>query len=229
MNMKTLPYIASCMAGLTLAAGTASAQISRNYCGYTGGYGYHSSTFEEGVQRGYASVISAQGQANYLNGQAAVYFQEARNRAIQNDELATTTYFRTRQVNQEARNAGRPARLSTDRYASIAKAAAPGRLSNQEYDTTFARLNWPAAFAGNEFTADREAMDRAFGSRSLRDRGADSAFYGEVRQLSNSMQKTLKTKAGELDAAQYVAAKRFLMSLTYEASQPMVVQTVALR
>jgi hypothetical protein len=43
------------------------------------------------------------------------------------------------------------------------------------------------------------------------------------------MQETLKGKAGELDAAQYVAAKKFLMSLTYEATQPMVVRAVALR
>jgi hypothetical protein len=43
------------------------------------------------------------------------------------------------------------------------------------------------------------------------------------------MQQKLKSKAGELDAAQYVAAKKFLMNLTYEATQPMVVRTVALR
>jgi len=231
MTMKKLPLIASCVVGLSLVVGTASAQgISPNWF-YPGlaNYGYHSSTLEEGVQRGYASVVSAQGEANYLNSQAAVSLQEARNRAIQNDELATTTYFRTRHINQEGRNAERPARLSTERYASLAKAAAPDRLGAQLYDTTFARLSWPAALSGDEFAADRDAMDRAFGSRSLRDSGTDSAFYGEVRQLSNSMQNTLKSKTGQLDAAQYVAAKKFLMSLTYEATQPMVVRTVALR
>src|SRR5690349_12415551 len=107
MNMKTLPFIPGCMVALSLVTGTVSAQNispNLNYSApayYPGnyGYGYHSSTLEEGVQRGYASVVSAQGQANYLNGQAAVYFQEARNRAIENDELATTTYFRTRHIN----------------------------------------------------------------------------------------------------------------------------------
>jgi len=229
--MKTLPCIASCLVGLAMATGTASAQNFWPAAYYPGnnGYGYHSSTFEEGVQRGYASVITAQGQANALNGQAAISFQEARSRAIQNDELATTTYFRMRHINQEARNAERPARLSTDRYAALAKSAAPDRLSTQAYDTTFARLSWPAALSGDDFAADRDAMDRAFGSRSLRDSGTDSAFYGEVKQLSTSMQKALSSKVGDLDPAQYVAAKKFLMSLTYEATQPMVVRTVALR
>jgi hypothetical protein len=237
--MKTIPSITTCLVGLSLIAGTASAQslsLSGNYpsnqaAWYPGnfGFGHHSSTFEEGVLRGYASVITAHGQANYLNGQAAVYFQEARNQAIKNDELATATYFRTRQINLAAREAERPARLSTEQYAVLAKKAAPDRLNSHDYDTTFARLTWPAALSGDEFATEREAMDRAFGSRSLRDSGSDSAFYGEVKQLSSSMQKSLKNKVGELDSAQYVAAKKFLMSLTYEATQPMVVRTVALR
>jgi hypothetical protein len=193
------------------------------------GYGYHSSTAEEGILRGYASVVTAQGQANYLNGQAAVYFQQARKQAINNNELATETYFRTRRVNLEARNAERPARLNSDQYAVLAKKAAPDRLTSHEYDTTFARLTWPAALSGDEFAEQREAMDRAFGSRSLRDSGADSAFYGEVKQISSAMQKTLQSQVGRLDGTQYVAAKKFLMSLTYEATQPMVIRTVAVR
>jgi hypothetical protein len=227
--------------GTSLVTGIASAQSYssnwnypscspvRNY--YPGGYGYGSfaSTYEQGVLQGYASVIQAQGQANYLNGQAAVYAQEARSRAIKNNELATETYFRTRQINHAAREAERPERFSAEQYAALAKKAAPDRLASHEYDTTFARLNWPAVLGGDEFAANRDALDRAFGSRSLRDSGADSAFYGEVRQLASSMQQTLKSKVGELDPAQYVAAKKFLMSLTYEATQPMVVRAVALR
>jgi hypothetical protein len=236
IEMKTQTLIASCAFGLGLLVSSASAQsysissptYSPAAAFYPGGlgYGYHSSTYEEGVLQGYASVITARGQANYLNGQAAVYSQEARSRAIKNNELATDTYFRTRQINQVSREVDR---LSSGQYAALAKKAAPDRLGSQAYDTTFARLTWPAALSGDEFAADREALDRAFGSRSLRDSGADSAFYGEVRQLSNSMQKTLKSKVGQLDSAQYVAAKKFLMSLTYEATQPMVVRAVALR
>src|SRR4051812_30944180 len=161
MTMKTLPFIAGCVVSLGLFAGTAAAQngfFPAAYYPANYGSGHHSSTFEEGVQRGYASVITARGQANALNGQAAISFQEARTRAIQNDELATTTYFRTRHINQEARNADRPARLSTDRYVAMAKSAAPERLTAQAYDTTFARLSWPSALAGEEFATNRDAM-----------------------------------------------------------------------
>ena len=51
----------------------------------------------------------------------------------------------------------------------------------------------------------------------------------DVRQLTNSMQNTLRNHINELDAGQYVAAKKFLMGLSYESQQAMVVRAVALR
>ena len=43
---------------------------------YYGGYGYHSSTLEEGVQRGAADLVRSYGMANLLNSQAAQQFEE---------------------------------------------------------------------------------------------------------------------------------------------------------
>jgi hypothetical protein len=43
------------------------------------------------------------------------------------------------------------------------------------------------------------------------------------------MQKSLKNHVNELDAAEYVAAKKFLMGLSYEAQQPLVVRALAAR
>src|SRR5262249_13148099 len=56
---------------IVLAPATAlQAQFFDNW----GGVSYHSSTVEEGIQRGYADVVRSQGMANLLNSQAATEF-----------------------------------------------------------------------------------------------------------------------------------------------------------
>lgn len=120
--------------------------------------------------------------------------------------------------------------LSTEQLTVMAKKAAPERLDATQYNSTFGRLTWPSALAVPEFAADRDGLDRLFGSRSPGDHGTDSAFYGHVRRvLTSSMEKSLKNHVNELDAAEYVAAKKFLMGLSYEAQQPLVVRALAAR
>ena len=120
------------------------------------GYGYHSSTFEEGVLRGYADLTVAQGQANYLNSLASINGQEAYSRYLQNRQRTTDTYFYMRQANRAAREAEAPQRLSREQYAALAKKSAPEGLSERQYDRTLGRLNWPAALAGDEFAGERD-------------------------------------------------------------------------
>jgi len=235
--MNKLLTVTSFVASATLLTAIAAAQSYTPSLGYAssfpsygyypGGYGYHSSTAEEGILQGWASVLQAQGQGNYLNSLAAINNQEAHARYLKNRELATETYFRNRQINLASREAERPERLSSEQYAVLAKKAAPERLDATQYNSTFGRLTWPSALSVPEFAANRDALDRLFGARSPSEHGTDSAFYGQVRQLTSSLQKSLENHVNELDAAEYVAAKKFLMGLSYEAQQPMVVRALA--
>src|SRR5262245_21051469 len=80
------------------------------------GYDYHSSTLEEGVQRGFADVVRSQGMANLYNAQAATEAQKARSSYLDNQYKATQTYFEMRRYNTEARRAERSSPLSTEQY-----------------------------------------------------------------------------------------------------------------
>ena len=112
---------------------------------------------------------------------------------------------------------------------ALAKVAAPDRLSPQDYDSTLGRLHWPSALLADDFAAERDALERMFGSRSPGDSGNGSAFYGDVKQLTSNMQSKLRDHITELDPAQYVAAKKFLMGVSYESTQPLVARTLAAR
>jgi hypothetical protein len=236
--MKASLTSAGLFAVLTAVAGGASAQsqatVSYAYptSGYAydgDGYGYHASTFEEGVLRGRAALAQGLGQANYYNSLAAINYQEAYLRSIKNRQQAIDAYFYNQQANRAAREAKRSPRLSQEQYVSLARAEAPGRLSELQYDRTFGRLEWPAAFNSYEFNAERDELDRAFAARSPQDAGAASEFYANVRQLTAKLQVKLKNRIDVLDPAQYVAAKNYLLSLAYEAQQPVVARALAVR
>ncbi len=220
------------IAALTAPTSAQTYAVPSGYGGYYPGeygYGYHASTAEEGILRGYASLAQGVGQANYLNSLASINYQEAYSRSIQNRQKAIEGYFYNKQANQSARQAMRAQRLSQEQYVALAKNAAPSPLTEREYDRTFGRLIWPAALASDEFAAERRELDRAFAARSPGEAGVSTSFSGTVRKLSQSLQSKLKTHIDSFDATEYMAAKKFLASLTYEAQQPLVVRTLAVR
>jgi len=226
--MKTAFSSASFLAVVMALTGAASAQVY----GIPGaGYPYynnyhHASTVEQGSLDGIAAATAAQGQANYFNSLAEINHQDARSRYINNNKNAVDAYFYTREANQSAR---KPVRLNTEQLSAMAKNAAPDRLSPQDYDSTLGRLHWPSVLLADDFSSERDELERMFYKRSPGDVGAGSEFYAEVKQLSSAMQQKLSDHVSELDPAQYVAAKKFLMGVTAESTQPVVARSLALR
>lgn len=234
--MKATLTIASVLTAVVAMTGVASAQVVANPAvlagfggfGY-GGYGYHhASTLEEGWQRGLADLTRSQGERNYFNSLAAVNVQEAYSRYLQNRQKAVDAYFYMKQANRAAREAMASQRLTYDQYVALAKKVAPEPLTQQQYDRTIGRLNWPAALTTPEFDFQREALDKAFAERSPSDFGPATAFYNHVRQMAGEMQLVLKARIDDMDPAQYMTAKNFLQSVGYEAQQPVMVRSLAM-
>jgi hypothetical protein len=227
--MKTTVASLSILTVIALtSASSAQVYVAPNLGSFGGDIYRHSSTYEEGVQRGYAAVVRSRGQANYLNSLASINYQQARTLDIQNRKNTVDAYFYMRQANNAARAGARSERFTTEQYAALAKQAAPSRLSQSEYDSTLGRLNWPAALEGDDFAADRDALDRIFRTRSPGDVGPSTQFYAQVRNITNAMQQKLRENIQELDAAQYVAAKKFLLGVSYEATQAQMTRSLAM-
>ena len=227
--MKATVTFTALVSLLTLA-GSAMAQSSyatpavglAGYGGYGGygGYSYHASTWEEGLLRGQAALAEGYGAANYYNSLAAINGQEAYSRYIQNREKATDTYFRMRQINAAAREAARSQPLTHEQYVALARKSAPEGLTNRDYNRGVGRLNWPAVLANDEFAAEREALDAAFRNRSPGDFGPNASFTANVRMITSNLEAKLKNHVRDLDAGEYIAAKRFVQGLARETTQP---------
>jgi hypothetical protein len=221
------------LASLLAVAGVASAQtfaaadaVGHGGYGY-GGYGYHSSTEVEGALHGMGDLARSIGQANYMISLAAINRQEAASRYLDNKEKYAETYFRMQQINRAAREAARSQPLSIEQYAKLARQLGPDRLSEADYNRVLGRLNWPAVLTGEQFAAERAALDKAFAGRTAHDVGVSTTFHSQVRTLAAKMQAKLQANKDTLSPMEIIAARNFLSSVAYESQQPLVVEGLA--
>lgn len=177
-----------------------------------GDYGYHSSTLEEGVQRGYADVVRSRGMANLLNSQAATQYEQARKAYIENQLKATQTYFEMRRYNTEARRAEHGTPLSMEQYVRLAREQAPDPLTATQLDPLTGTVSWPAPLRTKEYEPLRKRIDRLF-----QDRATGYLVYGEIQQAIQELADQLKADIMKFPANDYVAAKKFLDSLIWAA------------
>jgi hypothetical protein len=114
---------------------------------YYGGYGYsyHSSTLEEGVQRGAADIVRSYGLANLLSSQGAKEFEAARSQYLDNEYKATTNYFEVRRYSAEQRRANDTRPLSMEQWSNTS-----GWPSNRHPNNSRPRssIRLPAASTG---------------------------------------------------------------------------------
>lgn len=182
-------------------------------------YQRHASTAAEGFLNGQANVIQSVGQANYFNSLAAVNYQEARSKAIDNHKKYVTTYYETRLYNKEMRDRYAKKPPTKEEWERITAAALPDPLTTQQYDRAAGRIVWPHILRVSEYDAFRNRIDELVFARSPENDGDGSPFQREMASLIDAMKMLLKTNIHSVTETQYADAKAFLRSLDYEAKQ----------
>jgi hypothetical protein len=195
---------------------------------YDGGYSYHASTYEEGVLRGSAAVITSLGQYNLDTSKAAINIEEAKSRYLDNALKYTETYFATRRVNREQREMEMGPRATAQELAAFAKDGAPKRLDGTQYEPALGRVFWPALLQDDAFAPERSAIDAAMASREPANSGLGSETAREVKLGVTRMLEILKANVDKIPPTEYVQAKKFLTSLEWEAQHRMAPTGLAL-
>ncbi len=232
--MKPISIFASAMLafaigpahGQTTTAATGTTDVVALNSPYAYGYGYgypyvdRSSTPFEGYARGMADVIRSRGDYNLSSSSAAINLSEARQKEIENAKLWTKTYFEIRDINRQVFNTEQKRLRGTpEDWARYAQAGKPKRLSPSELDAVTGEIRWPMLLTGQDFTAYRVELEKAFAERAYHGvMGADS--FLRVLRLTDGLIAGLKVRIRDVPADKYVIARRFLESLAYEAGQP---------
>ena len=92
-----------------------------------------------------------------------------------------------------------------------------------ELDATTGQINWPVVLQAEIFARQRAQLEQLFATRATgpRQAAAFDTFIG-IWQGADRLLDALQSYISYLPPQEYVAAKRFLQSLAWEASQPMV-------
>jgi hypothetical protein len=187
------------------------------------GYGstyHHASTYEEGVQRGYADVVRSAGLKNLLDSQAQINWEEARKRAYDNHVYGIQKYFEGRAMNREFRRQERGPRPTEQQLYRIAAERKPDRLGIQNLDPVTGVITWPPVLKGDHFAQDRAELERLFAQRAIAGFLASHELTAVRTHVQSMLAIHKHLHVGNLPTNTYMQAKRFLESLGYEAQLP---------
>jgi hypothetical protein len=186
--------------------------------GWGGGGGYGASTAAGSALQGMSQVISAAGQYNLSTSAAAVNWTQADRNQLENDQLATNTYFEMRATNRAARAAEAGPKPTTEQLMRIAHQGVPKPLNPGEEDPVSGNLRWPSALQEPLFSDDRGELNRLFSKRASFG-GLPYADQARVREVVEGMYAGLKTQITMIPPQDYVACRTFLRSLVYSATK----------
>jgi hypothetical protein len=220
---------ASCsvLVGSLAAVGLMAASAAGQYGGYVGsatqypyGYGEEIATTPiQGIDYGVARIIRAEADWNLAASKAALNWTEVQRQEMQNYKDWTATYFEVRRMWREFRAAERgrqPTAADFVRYAQMGK---PRRLTPSELDPISGQLGWPMLLRNADFAIYRMELDQVFADRAARG-VIGGEQYLRANRLADSMLEALRRHIYEVPPGEYMLARRFLESVSYEVQVP---------
>ncbi len=196
---------------------------------------------QEGYMKGYAelgkaaaayvtaqaTMIKAQADANACNAKAMETLEKARSQALDNDLKTVKTFYEKRKLHethvaQDARK--RPTREDLIRYS---KEALPERPTNYQVEPVRGRIYWPAVLQEEQFSEYRAELDGLFAQRTTANIGADGETCRQIQDVVERMQAELRSLTRQISPMEYLAARKFIESLAFEARFPKRIEGVA--
>lgn len=175
------------------------------------------STAFQGYTQGIADIISASGQAAIATSQANVNNQSAISMRTDNRMQWTNTYFEMRRINADARAAELGPRLTTEDWIRMSKMMAPKRLNSVALDPISGHITWPPALTVEVFASYRRSIEAFFANRALTGTVANYRNLLQLEAAADSLTEELKKHIHEFPTKDYLLARNFVESLSYEA------------
>lgn len=177
----------------------------------------HSSTIAEGALRGQASVMSAAGELAYLDSLAAINYQEAYRRAIDNSVAYTKAYYEKRELRAEFyEKYGRKPFVGEARK-KVVEFYQPKKLTADQFNAQTGQLTWPHILRQSQYAPIKVEIDSLFESRKFENSGDGSVTQLKLSQLIKSMAALLRENIDAMSAEQYINAQEYLRSVDAES------------
>jgi hypothetical protein len=122
------------------------------------------STAGEGYANGVSNIISAQGQKNVSDSQAAINLTQARSAQIDNQVKSVNAYWEKKGIYNEHEQKELEA-IDQKRNAYLAKNALTS-LTPEEFDRTTGAINWPKVLDQTQYDQYRNTLTKMFQQRA---------------------------------------------------------------
>jgi hypothetical protein len=124
----------------------------------------NASTAAEGYANGVSNIISAQGQKNVSDSQAAINLTQARSSQIDNQVKSVNAYWEKKGIYNEHQQKELEA-IDQKRNAYLAKYGLTS-LTPEEFDRTTGAINWPKVLDQTQYDQYRNTLTKMFQQRA---------------------------------------------------------------
>jgi len=163
-------------------------------------------------------MMAAAGYRNLQNSQAYQNITLANKQAMENHVTHVQTYFEGRKLNRQYTQAEQMPLLTSEQLFRIAKEAAPQPLRDSQLDPVTGQVEWPIVLQEDAYTAQREELNKLMAARSSRG-GVSPQEYRQIQQTTSQMLATLKSNLRDYKPDDYIQAKNFIESLSYQVQR----------
>ncbi len=174
-----------------------------------------------------AAVIKAQAEANATNAQAMETLEKARSLKLDNDLKAAKTFYEKRQMRETYNAMSAPTRATREDLVRYSKAATPERPTTYQLEPVRGKIYWPTVLQGEAFIEERIQLESLFAKRGAIEGGVSSPIFGEVQDVAEEMRTELRSIMREISPVEYLAARKFIDALAFEARFPQQMKGVA--
>ena len=93
----------------------------------------------------------------------------------------------------------------------------PKPLTSGQLDPVTGKIGWTRELRREPFAIDRDVLEPIFGRRAASNGVVSDDDYDKIQEIVADMQRDLKQRVKKVPANDYIASKRLLESLAYEA------------
>jgi hypothetical protein len=174
-----------------------------------------------------ATWIRAVADARATNAKTLQTLEQVRSLALDNNLKVAKTFYEKRRLYDAYQGLNTHKRPSQQDMIRYSQTAVPKRPANFELASARGGVSWPVALLDEDFSDGRLQLESLFAQRNRGAGSSASSVAREVRTGATQMREQLKSKIRQISPAEYVAARKFLVSLAYEAQLPAPVGKVA--
>lgn len=179
------------------------------YGGYRRGYGYGGYGYNPGSElQGLSSVIRAKSDAG-------LQYEETRSKYLDNRIKWQKTYYEQQSMYQaHIEDKDKKEAAIRDKWLENRTSGAPARLSASQLDPSTGKIVWPEALMTDDLATHRKKVEELYELRA-HSSGSMQASK-DIRFETDRMLAGLKAHIEDIPPNEYISARKFLDSLSYE-------------